>query len=70
MTTYVDAKALAVVSVKGNNIGQATFFPLRRHSLIHWDFGNEPVFEGALLPLAVPEHVIWTGNIDGDLFLL
>ena len=28
------------------------------------------MFEGALLSLAVPEHVIWTGNIDGDVSLL
>ncbi len=66
MTTYVDAEVLAVVSVKGNNMGAATFFAAQETFVVtpgHW---NGPVFEGALFPLSVPEDVIWTGNIGGD----
>jgi len=66
MTTYVDAEVQAVVSVEGNNIGPATFFAAQDTFVNTPGFWNGPVFEGALLPLSVPEDVIWTGNIDGD----
>ena len=66
MTTYIDADVLAVVSVKGNNIGPATYFAAKETFVETPGFWNGPVFEGALLPLAVPEDVIWTGNIGGD----
>ena len=66
MTTYVDAEVLAVVSVKGNNIGPATFFAAQETFITTPGFWNGPVFEGALLPLAIPEDVIWTGSINGD----
>jgi len=66
MTTYIDAEVLAVVSVKGNNIGPATFFAAQETFINTPGFWNGPVFEGAQLPLSVPEDVIWTGNISGD----
>lgn len=66
MTTYVDAEVLAVVSVKGNNIGPATFFAAEQTFVATPGLWNGPVFEGALLPLAIPEDVIWTGGINGD----
>lgn len=66
MTTYVDAEVLAVVSVKGNNIGPATFFAAHETFVETPGLWNGPVFEGAQLPLAIPEDVIWTGGINGD----
>ena len=66
MTTYIDAEVLAVVSVKGNNIGPATFFAARETFINTPGFWNGPVFEGAVLPLSVPDDVIWTGGIGGE----
>lgn len=66
ITTYVDAEVLAVVRVKGNNIGPATFFAAQETFVNTPGFWNGPVFEGALLPLSVPEDVIWIGGTGGD----
>ncbi len=45
MTTYVDAEVVAVVSVKGNNIGPDTFFAAQETFVNTLGFLNGPVFE-------------------------
>lgn len=66
MTTYADAEVLAVISVKGNNMGSATFFAANETFINTPGFWNGPVFKGALEPLAISNDVIWTGGINGD----
>ncbi len=66
MTTYVDADVLAVVSVKGNNMGAATFFAAQQTFVVTPGLWNGPVYEGAVFPLAIPNDLLWASGIGVD----
>lgn len=66
MSSYVDADVLAVVVVRGNNIQPAEVFAANQTFIETPGVWNGPVFGGGIIPLSVPEDVIWTGGIDGD----
>lgn len=66
MSSYVDADVLAIVIVRGNNIQPAEVFAANQTFIETPGVWNGPVFGGGIIPLSVPEDVIWTGSINGD----
>lgn len=66
MSSYVDADVLAIVIVRGNNIQPAEVFAAEQTFIETPGVWNGPVFGGGIIPLSVPEDVIWTGGINGD----
>ena len=60
---------LAVVVVRGNNSQPPMLFAAMETFVSTPGVWNGPVFGGGIIPLAVPQDVIWTGGIDGDVSL-
>jgi len=66
ISSYVDADVLAVVVVRGNNIQPAEVFAANQTFIETPGVWNGPIYGGGVIPLAVPQDVIWTGGVSGD----
>jgi len=66
ISSYVDTIMLGAVVVRGNNIQPAEVFAANETFVETPGFWNGPIFAGGIIPLAVPEDVIWTGGTGGD----
>ena len=66
ISRYVDADFLAAVVVRGNNIQPAEVFAANQTFIETPGFWNGPIFGGGIIPIAVPDDVIWTGGTGGD----
>jgi len=62
ISSYVDTIMLGAVVVRGNNIQPAEVFAANETFIETPGFWNGPIFAGGIIPIAVPEDVIWTGG--------
>jgi len=66
ISSYVDTIMLGAVVVRGNDSQPPEVFAANRTFIETPGVWNGPIFAGGIIPLAVPEDVIWTGGVDGD----
>jgi len=66
ISSYVDTIMLGAVVVRGNNIQPAEVFAANETFVETPGFWNGPIFGGGIIPIAVPDDVIWTGGTGGD----
>ncbi|GJM15393.1 MAG: hypothetical protein DHS20C13_07200 [Thermodesulfobacteriota bacterium] len=66
ISSYVDTIMLGAVVVRGNDIQPAEVFAANQTFIETPGFWNGPIFGGGIIPISVPDDVIWTGGTDGD----